>query len=229
MFDVESVLEEAPESTEQLDFDRIQDIEMMGGTTSGYVWVHLANLKQILAAQCIQIRNEQMRDMRKRITFLEKQNEGYIRQVVQSQANMRQVVEALELKQWEVDKIPALESELKLKNEQKRNLLEEKRVCEEKIKLMDAELKRSKVDSDCPICLSPYVSSLLPSNESGQLFFRVGIVRVRNVPIKYPTYHERDENVQTAAKVSITSLFLKAFTMDKPLFYHFTTHKFNLI
>ena len=41
MFDVESVLEEAPESTEQLDFDRIQDIEMMGGTTSGYVWVHL--------------------------------------------------------------------------------------------------------------------------------------------------------------------------------------------
>ena len=71
---------------------------------------------------------------------------------------------------------------------------------------------------------SPYVSSLLPSNESGQLFFRVGIVRVRNVPIKYPTYHERDENVQTAAKVSITSLFLKAFTMDKPLFYHFTTH-----
>ena len=111
-----------------------------------------ANLKQILAAQCIQIRNEQMRDMRKRITFLEKQNEGYIRQVVQSQANMRQVVEALELKQWEVDKIPALESELKLKNDQKRNLLKEKRVCEEKIKLMDAELKRSKVDSDCPIC-----------------------------------------------------------------------------
>ena len=35
MFDVESVLEEAPESTEQLDFDRIQDIEMMGGATLG--------------------------------------------------------------------------------------------------------------------------------------------------------------------------------------------------
>ena len=87
--------------------------------------------------------NEEMRDMRETITFLEAENEGLKTSIIQVVGDLHCL---------EVDKIPALESELKLKNDQKRNLLKEKHACEEKIKIMDAELKKSKVDSDCPIC-----------------------------------------------------------------------------
>ena len=93
--------------------------------------------------------NDKVSRMETKIKFLERQNEGY-------KASAHQASKALEQQHFEFQqKIPALESELKLKNDQKRELLQQKRDFEAKIRTLDAELKESKADTsadECPIC-----------------------------------------------------------------------------
>ena len=55
---------------------------------------------------------------------------------------------------------------------------------------------------------------LLQSNENGRHFCHVDIEHVQNVLTRFLLFREipTDENVQTAAKILIASLFLKEFT-----------------
>ena len=76
--------------------------------------------------------------------LLKRQNEGY-------KASAKQASETLK---DDISKISALESELKLKNDQKRDLIQQKRAFEAQIRTLDAELKESKMD-ECPICFEP--------------------------------------------------------------------------
>ena len=85
--------------------------------------------------------NGKVRQMEDEIKLLKRQNEGY-------KASAKQAAEILE---DDVSKITSLKSELKLKNDQKQNLIQQKRDFEAKIRALDAELKESKVD-ECPIC-----------------------------------------------------------------------------
>ena len=79
--------------------------------------------------------------MKDEIRLLKRQNEGY-------KASAKQASEVLE---QDISKMSALESELKLKNDQKRDLIHQKRAFEAQIRTLDAELKEFKVD-ECPIC-----------------------------------------------------------------------------
>ena len=81
--------------------------------------------------------NDTVNQLEAKIKLLERQNESY-------KASAKQASEVLEQQHREFAKIPALESELKLKNDLNRDF-------KAKIRLLDAELKESKMD-ECPIC-----------------------------------------------------------------------------
>ena len=95
--------------------------------------------------------NDKINQLEAKNKMLERQNEGY-------KASAQNATEVLENQQQELkkkkSKIPALENELKLKNDQKRDLVKQKLAFEAQIRALDAELKESKVD-DCPICFEP--------------------------------------------------------------------------
>ena len=81
--------------------------------------------------------NKTVNELEAKIKILERQNEGY-------KASAKQASIVLEQQHREFAKIPALESELKLKNDLNRDF-------KAKIRSLDAELKESKMD-ECPIC-----------------------------------------------------------------------------
>ena len=85
--------------------------------------------------------HEKVKQMEIENKLLKRQNEAY-------KASAKQAAEILE---DDVSKITSLKSELKLKNDQKQNLIQQKRDFEAKIRALDTELKESKVD-ECPIC-----------------------------------------------------------------------------
>ena len=85
--------------------------------------------------------HEKVKQMEIENKLLKRQNEAY-------KASAKQAAEILE---DDVSKITSLKSELKLKNDQKQNLIQQKRDFEAKIRALDSELKESKVD-ECPIC-----------------------------------------------------------------------------
>ena len=96
----------------------------------------------------IKANDEKVNEYESKIKFLERQNEGF-------KASAKQATEVLEKQRLEMSKITALESELKLKNDQKQNLIQQKRDFEAKIRTLDAELKEAKTDAsadECPIC-----------------------------------------------------------------------------
>ena len=81
--------------------------------------------------------NKTVNELEAKIKILERQNEGY-------KASAKQASVVLEQQHREFAKIPALESELKLKNDLNRDF-------KAKIRMLDNELKESKMD-ECPIC-----------------------------------------------------------------------------
>ena len=88
--------------------------------------------------------NKKAGQMMDEMKLLKRQNEGY-------KASAKQASETLK---DDISKISALKSELKLKNDQKRDLIKQKRAFEAQIRTLDAELKESKMD-ECPICFEP--------------------------------------------------------------------------